>query len=346
MKIEQNIKLDKYTTLQTGGNAEYFATVITMKDLERSLEFAWQKNISIFILGGGSNILVGDGGYKGLVLHNKLTGLEHDGMGNLSVFAGHSWDEFVKYGVENGLQGIECLSGIPGTVGAAPVQNIGAYGQSAGACISEVFAIDIKTGNKIRFTNKDCSFGYRKSIFNTAKKGFYVIYKVNFTLNKNSASEVNYLELVKYFKDQSIVPLTAMRDAVIQIRSKKGMVILEGFEKFKSAGSFFKNPVISDESFRDVEDKVSDKGGCQNWAWPTGEGYVKVSAACLIQLAGYERGFKKGRLGISPYHSLCLVNLGGATSSEVIDFSKEIIDRVYSIFGVTLTPEVQFVGNF
>ncbi|MCI4624547.1 MAG: UDP-N-acetylmuramate dehydrogenase [Candidatus Magnetoovum sp. WYHC-5] len=349
MNIETGFNLSDFTTFKTGGKADFYITVEKEEHLHEALEFAKKRNLEVFILGGGSNILVSDEGFRGLVIHNKIKGIGVDDADKQNALVaaggGELWDDFVCYTVENALYGVECLSAIPGTVGAAPVQNIGAYGQNADSAILEVHTIGIKDGIKRIFAKDECEFDYRKSIFNTTQKSNYIIYKVIFQLQRNGTVVINYPEIKNYLKNNDTPSQQAVRSAVIDIRSKKGMVVMDGHEGYKSAGSFFKNPVVDSHVYEYVRGVVDSTNGCQNWAWPLSDNSeVKLSAACLIQLSGYVRGYRKGNVGISPKHALSVINIAGATSSEIVAFVREVQETVYNKFGVLIAPEVQFVG--
>lgn len=345
--IDENYPLAGLTTFAVGGPARYFASVATQEKAQEALSFAREQGLAVFVLGGGSNILVGDRGFPGLVILNRIQGFSktlEGGDAVVTVGAGEDWDAFTRRCGEQGWQGVECLAGVPGTVGAAPVQNIGAYGQSADAVVEGVRALELATGKTFLFTREECSFSYRKSIFNSSAAGRFLIVEVTFRLKRGSPPSLTYHDLKAYFPEPAQVTLPQVREAVLAIREKKGLLVLDGYERLKSAGSFFKNPLISADRFRSVEKAVQQAGGCSNWAWPQPSGEVKVSAACLIQSAGFVRGFRAGAVGISPRHTLAIVNYGGATAEEIVAFARQVRDEVKRRFGVSLTPEVQFIG--
>jgi UDP-N-acetylmuramate dehydrogenase len=347
ISIKENFPLRELTTFKIGGAARYFTEVTSEDSIMKALEFAKDRSLDLFVLGSGSNLLVSDAGFLGLVIHNKLTGIKSSRKGNsiiATVNAGHNWDAFTKFCTEHNWQGVECLSGIPGTVGAAPVQNIGAYGQSAECVVEEVLAIDISTGTPVILGNRECGFGYRKSIFNTDAAGRYIITGVTFSLAASGCPNVAHHDLKRYFSSTVNITPTQVRDAVLEIRNSKGLLVLDGYERLNSAGSFFKNPVVSHDLFEHVEKTVHDNGGCENWWWPQTSGEVKISAACLIQTAGFTRGYRRGNVGISPLHALALINYGNATACEVIAFARQVQEQVRDKFGITIKPEVQYIG--
>ena len=345
--IQENYPLKELTTFKIGGAARYFTEVSREEEIMEALEFAKYRSLDLFVLGGGSNLLVSDAGFHGMVIHNKLTGLESSSKNDsiiVTANAGHDWDTFVKFCTEHNWQGVECLSGIPGTVGAAPVQNIGAYGQSAENVVEEVRAIDMGTGAPAIIGNQECGFGYRKSIFNTDAAGRYIITSVAFRLVASGCPTVTHHDLKRYFSSTASITPAQVRDAILEIRNSKGLLVLDGYERLNSAGSFFKNPVVSNDLFERVEKTVRDMGGFENWCWPQTSGEVKISAACLIQTAGFTKGYRCGNVGISPRHALALINYGNATACEVIAFAREIQEQVREKFGITLKPEVQCIG--
>lgn len=345
--IKENYPLRELTTFKIGGGARYYTEVRHEHEIIEALEFAKDRSLDLFVLGGGSNLLISDAGFPGLVIHNKITGLESCRNGDsvlVTANAGHDWDAFTKFCTEHSWQGVECLSGIPGTVGAAPVQNIGAYGQSAENVVEEVRAIYKSTGSPVILRNHECGFGYRKSIFNTDAAGRYIITGVAFRLAASGGCHVTHHDLKRYFSSTENTTPVQVRDAVLEIRNSKGLLVLDGYERLNSAGSFFKNPVVSRDLFKCIEKKVHDMGGCENWYWPQTSGEVKISAACLIQIAGFIRGYRSGNVGISPRHALVLLNYGNATAVEVIEFARQIKEQVREKLGVTLKPEVQCIG--
>lgn len=349
MIIQKNIPLAPLTTMKVGGPARYFAEVKSEDEVREALKFARGKNLPVFILGGGSNIVISDEGFPGLVIRNRIMGFESEAAGGLPaqagevrvrVGSGEDWDETVKRTVAAGWAGLQNLSGIPGTVGAVPVQNVGAYGASVDKVIVEVRAVSLEDGQPRIFSNPECRFRYRDSMFKSEEKGKFFITGVVFELAPGGGADVSaYPDLQKYFAGREDQPtLAEMRQAVIEIRSRKGMVILPGYEIFRSVGSFFKNPVVSRTEFEGM------KAGCPDpWFWELPDGMVKVSAACLIEQSGFPKGYREGAVGISPKQPVALVNLGGATAKDVAAFARRIQDAVYGKFGASLVPEAEFV---
>ena len=300
------------------------------------------------MLGGGSNILVSDDGFSGMVMLNSIKKFATESGGEKTIVrvgAGEEWDDVVQRTVDLGLSGLESLSGIPGRVGAVPVQNIGAYGAEISSVIVEVRALDLVSGEEKIFSNAECRFAYRNSIFKSTHAGRYLITEVVCALTQGGVpNSSRYHDLQKYFVHHPTPSLVEFRKAVIEIRARKGMVIRPEYESYRSVGSFFTNPVIPAAQFANVKARVEVEGESpMPWFWE--QGYkVKISAAHLIASAGFSKGFRDGAVGISPKHTLALIALNNATSSDVIRFARTIQDAVAKKFGVLLQPEVECIG--
>ena len=355
LNIEENKPLGPLTTLKVGGPARFFVQVRTEQQVIEAVRFADDRGVELFVLGGGSNILVSDSGFSGLVMKIGLAGIAAEGedrpqireIGDrsettvtLTARAGEDWDGFVKTCVERDLAGVECLSGIPGSVGATPVQNVGAYGQEVSETITRVRCLDLKSGEIVDLTNEACGFAYRTSIFNTTSRGRYIVLSVRFRLCEGGEPRIDYKDLKASFEGRR-PSLAEVRDEVIRIRGAKSMVIDTADPNFRSAGSFFKNPVVP----ADTLDRISAAAGNPEVPrFPAGEGMVKLSAAWLIERAGFNKGFRLGRAGISTNHSLALINTGGASAAEIVALKELIQAGVEAKFGIMLVPEPVFVG--
>lgn len=343
MRIREHVPLAPLTTLGVGGPARYFAEAATVNDVRAALEFAQTRALPLFVLGGGSNVVVADAGFPGVVLKVALRGIEprrENGKVLFTAAAGEDWDGFVAQAVAAGCAGIECLSGIPGTVGATPVQNVGAYGQEVADTITEVQALDLRTGELRAICKEGCEFGYRTSLFNSRERGRHIIVAVTFALEPGGAPRLAYADLRKYFAERSGAPaLSQVRDAVRQIRARKAMLLVPGDEDCRSAGSFFKNPVLSAEQFAALAARFPEIPH-----WPSASGEVKVSAAWLVEHAGFAKGYTRGAVGISRKHALAIVNRGGATAAEIAALSTAIQRAVAARLGVELHPEPVFLG--
>ena len=347
MEIRENVALAPLTTLQVGGAARYFAETITIEEVREATRFAKDRSLPLFVLGGGSNLLVSDKGWPGLVLRVAIPGIDHQhghGVAYFEVGAGEIWDDFVAMAVKHTCSGIECLSGIPGSVGGTPVQNIGAYGQEVAETIESVEALDLKTGEEVELSQEECGFRYRTSIFNTSEHGRYVILRVRFQLVPHGEPKLAYADLKRHFATHAGVPtLLDVREAVRQIRASKGMLITPGHPDSRSAGSFFKNPVLSPEQFDVLRGRATARG-LEVPSYPALQEQHKVSAAWLVENAGFAKGYQLGHAGISSKHALALVNRGGATAAEILALQHAIQNKVVEIWNVNLEPEPVFVG--
>jgi UDP-N-acetylmuramate dehydrogenase len=332
-------ELANFTTLGVGGPATRIILAKTEEELISAVKTADDSGQPLLILGGGSNILVSDSGFAGLVIKVETSGnsFEIDACsdGTLTVSAGADWDEFVGFTIEKGLANLESLSGIPGTVGGAPIQNIGAYGHEVSEVIARVRTFDRKKQEVKTFTASQCEFGYRSSVFKT-EANRYVILDVTFQLRIGEASlPIGYAELAKELGVEigARVAITKVRDAVLKLRSAKGMLLGQGI---KSAGSFFMNPIL--------DKKIADKLPSDAPRWPMPDGRVKTSAAWLMEHAGVSKGDQIAGAQISPKHVLALSNAGDATAKDLVELAKSAQEKVRTKFGITLQTEVQLVG--
>jgi UDP-N-acetylmuramate dehydrogenase len=351
--IYENAPLAPYSTLRVGGAARFLVKAKTEAEIIAGLQFARKQGCPAFILGGGSNIVVSGSGFPGLVLKIELSGIERlDRNGaEISVAAGEDWDGFVQYCTDRDLAGIECLSGIPGTVGGAPIQNVGAYGEEVSAAILKVRVLNRDTYAVSDLRNDQCGFAYRSSIFNTIDKERYVVLRVDFVLRPDGAPEIRYQDLQRHFTESRQIPsIKEVREAVLQIRDAKGMILREEAPDSKSAGSFFKNPILAIEEATMLEERARERGllsaSEQIPRFPDASGQQKVPAAWLIERAGFHRGYVHGRAGISGRHTLALINRGGADTEEIIDLMRLIQGRVRTLFGIELQPEPVFIGFY
>lgn len=342
LTIKENIPLAPFTTLKIGGPARYFTRAETEGDVVEAFEYAEANGLRVFILGGGSNILVSDIGFDGLVLQIALKGIVPvEGTAGVTfVAAGEDWDGFVAYCVENELAGIECLSGIPGSVGGTPVQNVGAYGQEVSETITSVRCFDRAEKRIVELSNSDCGFSYRTSIFNSTRRDRYVVLSVTFALTPGGPPKIAYKDLREIFADRTPA-LRETRDAVLRIRRRKSMVIDESDPNSRSAGSFFKNPIVDETRVEGIRQAAGTAGPP---TFPAADGRVKIPAAWLIERAGFYKGFRLGSAGISTNHSLAIVNLGNACAAEVVELKNLIQQTVEEKFGIRLQPEPIFVG--
>ena len=339
------------TTLGIGGPARYFSEVATTGELIAGIEWAKSRGAPLFVLGGGSNIVVADSGFSGLVLRINIHGVETRIDGDLVVVkagAGEEWDPLVAHCVTNNWAGFECLSGIPGRVGATPIQNVGAYGQDTSETLASVEALELSSGKLVDLSAGDCEFGYRTSRFKTRDRDRFVITRVTYRLAAGGNAAVRYPELRRYLaeRDVEVPTLSDVRQAVLTLRSRKAMVIDSSDIDSRSVGSFFVNPTVTREESVRINDRANRfiSGPESIPAFPAADGMVKLSAAWLIEHAGIKRGHVHGNVGTSTKHALAIINRGGGTAREVVELKELIQKRVADEFGVDLTPEPVLVG--
>jgi UDP-N-acetylmuramate dehydrogenase len=341
--VQENVPLAPLTTLGVGGPARYFDEVESESDLIGALAFAEAHSLPLLLLGGGSNLVVADQGFPGLVVRLGLRGIADEREGDYALVtagAGEDWDRFVRYCVEKDLAGVECLAGIPGLVGATPVQNVGAYGQEVAETLVRVRAYDRVERQTVDLSNADCRFGYRASRFNTTEFGRWVILSVTFALTPGGPPTLRYADLQRHFGAGVTPSLTEVYHGVRAIRARKGMVVDPDDPDSRSAGSFFKNPVVSSERFAALQAQHGDEIP----HYPQPDGSIKVAAAWLIERAGFQRGQAFGSIGISTKHVLALVNRGGATAAEIVTAARRIQKGVSDTWGIRIVPEPIFVG--
>lgn len=337
-RIREEVPLAPYTTFQVGGAARYFLEAEDELDIEAALGWADEARVPVFVLGGGSNLLVKDEGFRGLVLRVSICGVAHTGC-TFDVGAGESWDALVDQAIAAGCAGMECLAGIPGSVGATPVQNVGAYGQEVAQTVESVRAFDRMERRFLDLPAAACGFGYRKSVFNTAGRDRYIVTRVRFALREGGAPELRYPDLQHYFAERAALPtLAQVAEAVRTIRRRKAMVVTPGDPDTQSAGSYFKNPVIRTGDLP----RIAEAAGVALKAvpaYPAGEGLTKLSAAWLVEGAGFRKGFQLGRAGLSTKHSLALTNRGGASFAEIQALERRVQEGVRERFGLELERE-------
>lgn len=332
--------LNQYTSLRVGGPAKNFVEVATESEIIAAIEAAGDS--PILIIGGGSNVLIADQGFDGTVIHiaNNQTESEIDACSGatLTIGAGENWDNFVATTISRGFAGLETLSGIPGTVGAAPIQNIGAYGHEVSEFITRVRTYDRHTKAIKTFTNAECEFDYRTSIFKRTT-GRYIVLSVQFQIRRGEISTaITYAELAKKLGIEigEKAPVVDVRRAVMELRAAKGMLLNADDKDSWSAGSFFTNPIITAE--------VAATLPADAPRWPLEDGRVKTSAAWLIERSGINKGYTHGGAQVSTKHVLALTNSGSATAAEICELARELQSRVRSQFGIVLEPEVNLIG--
>ena len=369
LEILSNIPLAPFTTFGIGGPARWFAEVTSEEEIVEAVDWARQNGAPLFVLGGGSNLLVSDAGFDGLVIRMALRGISaHSSVSHahsiaapvdlVAAFfyqcaAGEPWENVVQRTLEDQCAGLECLTGIPGTVGGTPVQNVGAYGQEVSSVIQCVRVYDSYDRAFVDLTAFECNFSYRRSRFNspqqTSDRGRFIVTRVDFQLNPTGEPTLQYPDLVREL--ESTLPagkrpsLADTAAAVRRIRRSKGMLIVEGDPESRSAGSFFKNPIITEKHFQRIAAQTptppskypADPG-------PNGEPSVKIPAAWLIEQAGFSKGYTLGTAAISPRHTLALINKSSATAADIVALAEQIAAAVEARFGIHLEMEPVQVG--
>jgi UDP-N-acetylmuramate dehydrogenase len=346
MNQREHVRLAPYTTLQLGGPARYFVECTSESEVRSALAHAREHGLPVFVLGGGSNVVFDDAGFPGMVLRVAIG--RDQGIafrdGEISAGAGAEWDTLVRGAVERGWTGVECLSGIPGSVGGTPIQNVGAYGQEVAETLVRVNCLDRTTLEHRTFNAAECEFGYRDSRFKRRDRGRYVVLDVTLRLERDARPRIRYPELrdaiarVGSFDDAAPADAVRLvRQTVLALRRAKSMVLDPADPNARSAGSFFMNPVLSPEAFAKLE---------QRWegaipSFPAGDA-VKVPAAWLVERAGFPKGYRLGGAGVSERHALALVNLGG-TSAELLALADAIRAGVEQRFGIRLECEPEVV---
>jgi UDP-N-acetylmuramate dehydrogenase len=334
MLIEENIPLAPLTTFKVGGPARYFARVHTQEELREALGFAQKNNLSVLHLGGGSNMLVADAGWSGLVIKIELRGIAQQN-GLVVAGAGEEWDALVAYAAQHGLWGIENLSGIPGTVGAAPVQNIGAYGAELGQTLQFVEALDTRSAEVVRFAGDECGFGYRTSRFKR-EPGRFIALRVGLRLASDGLPNTAYRDLAERFQ-HAAPSISAVRDAVLAIRKQK----FPDLAKEGTAGSFFLNPVVPQETARALQERYP---GLPTFPAPQ-EGMVKIPLGWLLDKVLNLRGYREGRVRLFEHQALVVVAEPGATAAEVQALASFVRTQVQENLGITIEPEVQILDS-
>jgi len=341
--MREHVSLSGLTTIGLGGEARFFASCMTDDAIVESVRFARRHGMKSVVLAGGSNVIIPDEGFDGVVIHIETTGIRFEEKGGeslLTVASGEPWDNVVVRAIAEDLAGIECLSGIPGSAGATPIQNVGAYGQEVAETIATVDAVDDRSLTARTLANKDCAFSYRGSRFKNSASRDFIVTSVTFRLTKHGAPTVTYAELKKRIESvwgsKELTcgrrGLTIVRDAVLALRRQKSMVIDPSDPNTRSVGSFFTNPVIPKEEAEKLQ---------LRWpgipTYPAGE-KVKISAAWLVEQAGFHKGYAQGGAAVSENHSLALVNRG-TTARELLSLADEIQHGVWKTFAVRLERE-------
>jgi UDP-N-acetylmuramate dehydrogenase len=351
MILLENTPLAPFTTFGIGGPARWFVEATNEEEIAEAAAWAQEHGAPLFVLGGGSNLLVSEAGFNGLVLRVGLKGIDATSAMDqpeqtiYRVSAGEDWDHCVQRTIEDECAGLECLVGIPGTVGGTPVQNVGAYGQEVASVIECVRTYDLAERAFVEFSAAECGFSYRRSRFNSADRGRFIVTRVDYRLTPDGVPTLRYADLQRAFPESSQPTLAEVAAVVRRIRRTKGMLMAEGDPDCRSAGSFFKNPVVTEAELK----RIAAGGEKAPPRFPAGTGAenagrVKVPAAWLIEQSGFAKGYRLGAAGVSTRHTLALTNRGGATATEVLALARQIVDAVEARFGIRLEMEPVMVG--
>ncbi|MCA6095119.1 UDP-N-acetylmuramate dehydrogenase [Streptomyces sp. SCA3-4] len=348
MQERHDAPLAPLTTFRLGGPATRLITAVTDDEVVAAVREADETGTPLLVIGGGSNLVISDKGFEGTALRIATTGFHLDGT-RLELAAGENWSDAVARTVEAGLAGIECMAGIPGSAGATPIQNVGAYGQEVSSTITEVVAYDRRAGEVVTVPNADCAFSYRHSRFKEDPTR-YVVLRVRFELEDagGMSAPLKYPETARALGVEAgdRVPAAVARETVLRLRAGKGMVLDASDHDTWSAGSFFTNPILTAAEHAAFMARVAERLGADVAppAFPAGDGLIKTSAAWLIDKAGFTKGYGSGPARISTKHTLALTNRGQATTEDLLALAREVRDGVHDAFGVTLVNEPVTVG--
>ncbi|MDD3531303.1 MAG: UDP-N-acetylmuramate dehydrogenase [Candidatus Pacebacteria bacterium] len=359
MEIREHVPLASFTTLGVGGEARFFAEPRSLEDVQEAAAFARARDLPLFVLGGGSNVVVSDEGFSGLVLRMRSTQLSTEERGDMvfvTAGAGMVWDDFVVYAIKHNLFGIECLSGVPGTVGGAVVANLGAYGAQASDTFVRADVLDTRSGEPALkvFENEQCDFSYHDSFF-SREPGRYIIIRATFALSRDAgaipAYRDNRFDMTSLAVSLGRAPTQSeVRAEVLRMREEKGSLIMPGRISFKSAGSFFHMPFVSEEQYALVAAKAQEIDAAKEerlrpWAWRQKNGSYKVAPGFLLEYTEFKKGYVRGDVGISPRHTLSIINVGEGSARDIAALARDMQDAVEKIFGIRLEREVEYIGT-
>ena len=359
MNLQEHVPLAPLTTLGVGGRARFFTEARSFEDVAEALDFARAHTLPIFVLGGGSNIVVADGGFDGLVLSMRITGITSEANGDrvlAYVGAGVIWDDFVQWSIEQGLAGLECMSGVPGTVGGAVVANVGCYGAQASDTFVHAEALDTHNPERgfIIFGKEACDFSYHDSVFGRTP-GRYVVVRATFALSYDPASAPAYrdnrFDMTMLAAKLGHAPTQKeVRNAVLGMREEKGSLIMDGRVSYKSAGSFFHMPFVSEGQYDRVVATARALDAAKEerlrpWAWRQADGSYKLAPGFLLEYTEFQKGYVRGAAGVSPRHTLSIINVADARATDIAELARDMRDAVEKIFGIQLEREVEYVGD-
>ena len=366
--MKENVPLAPLTTFHIGGPARFFVEAKSVEEVTGALAFARANSLPVFVLGGGSNIVVADSGFDGIVIALRIQGItaenevrlqknsQKSDFTQVTVGAGVTWDDFIVWSIEHGLKGLECMSGVPGTVGGAVVANVGAYGAQVSDTFVHAEVIDTQDESmKVQIIKKEeCDFSYHESMFGRAN-GRYIVLRVTFALSTDSTSTPSYkdnrFDMAKLSSELGHQPTQIeMRDSVLKMREEKGSLIMEDRKSFKCAGSFFHMPFVGAEKYEEVvklakEVDSKKEEALRPWAWRQEDGSYKIAPGFLLEYTKFKKGYVQGDAGVSPLHTLSIINIGNARASEITELARDMQSAVEKLFGIKLEHEVEYVGD-
>lgn len=357
MKLQEHVPLAPYTTLGVGGAARFFALAETIEDIRQALAFARERALPLFPLGGGSNVVIADDGFDGLVIMLRVPGITSEVRGGkelVTAGAGVVWDDMVVWAIGRGLHGLEYLSGVPGTVGGAVVANLGAYGAQCSDTFLHAEVLDTCDGELKIIRKEACGFAYHDSVFSHAP-GRHVVVRATFALSADAAAMPSYrdnrFDLKRLSGALARAPSMAdIRNAVLDMREEKGLLIMHGRPAFKSAGSFFHMPFVSEETYTDVGARArrldaEKEERLRPWAWKQEDGLYKIAPGFLLEYTEFQKGYVRGGAGISPRHTLSIINVANASARDIANLARDMRNAVEEIFDIRLEREVEHIGN-
>ncbi len=357
--MKEQVSLAPCTTLRVGGCARFFVEAQSIEEVMQALAFARANSLPVFVLGGGSNIVISDNGFNGLVLAMRIPGIAEERHGTsalVTVGAGVVWDDFVVWTIGKGLAGLECMSGVPGTVGGAVVANLGCYGAQCSDTFMHAEVIDIQDENgELKVIRKEaCEFSYHDSLFGRLR-GRYVIMSATFALSTDPSAQPSYqdnrFDMATLSAKLGHTPTQAdVRESVLAMREEKGSLIMDGRVSFKSAGSFFHMPFVSSEQYAEIVKcahslDAEKEERLRPWAWEQQGGSYKIAPGFLLEYTKFKKGYVQGGAGISPRHTLAIINVGTARASEIAELALDMQNAVGKLFGIRLEREVEYVGE-
>lgn len=357
MNVQEYVPLAPHTTFGVGGRARFFVETRSVDDVVEALAHARARSLPVFVLGSGSNIVISDKGFDGMVILMRIPGItfeKRDDCYIATVGSGVVWDEFVVYCIERGFKGLECLSGIPGTVGGAVVANLGAYGAQCSDTFMHAEVLDRQENNRMKVISKEqCDFSYHDSMFGHPGKR-YIIVRAAFALSRDSATTPAYrdnrFDMATLAKELGHTPTQSdIRTAVLAMREAKGSLIMENHVSYKSAGSFFHMPFVSSEDYAQITARARSLDAAKEerlrpWAWKQPDGSYKLAPGFLLEYTEFQKGYIRGAVGISPRHTLSIINLADARAQDITELARDMQDTVEKIFHIRLEREVEYVG--